>query len=62
LIAQGKVLFAWLFFALAPLQLLAIFFWHQKVWIVLAILGAFGTLMIFIGYGLLWREYRRVMS
>jgi len=62
LIAKGKVFFAWLFLAFSPLQLFAIILWHQKVWMVLAIVGAFGTLTMFVGYGLLWREYRRAIS
>jgi len=62
LIAQGRVLFTWLFFAMAPLQILAILTWHQEVWMLLFIIGSSGALMALIGYSLIWREYRKALS
>jgi O-antigen/teichoic acid export membrane protein len=50
LIAKGQVLFAWLFLAIAPLQILAISLWHTQIWMILAIMGIFGALVLFIGY------------
>jgi O-antigen/teichoic acid export membrane protein len=59
LIAQGKVLFAWLFLAMAPLQVLVIHLWHAETWMVVLTLGVCGTLLMSVGYILLWSEYRR---
>lgn len=50
LIARGKVLFAWIFLAVAPLQVLAIYFWHSQLLDVLLCMGIFGALLAIIGY------------
>lgn len=60
LIAKGRVLFAWLFLGMAPLQVLAIHLWHDQMWMVIAIMGVSGSVLVAIGYGMLWREYRRI--
>lgn len=57
LIAQGRVLFAWLFLAVAPLQLLAIHLWHPDLLSVILVIGAGGSVMALLGYGVLLREY-----
>ncbi len=57
LIAQGRVLFAWLFLAVAPLQLLAIHLWHPDLRGVILVIGAGGAVMALLGYGVLLREY-----
>lgn len=62
LIAQGRVLFTWLFIAMAPIQILAILTWHQEVWMVLVITGSCGALTALIGYSLIWREYRKALN
>ena len=59
LIAKGKVLFAWLFLAMAPLQVTAIYLYHDELIQVIAVMGICGTTMVVVGYGILWREYRR---
>jgi O-antigen/teichoic acid export membrane protein len=59
LIAKGRILFAWLFLAVAPLQLLTIHLWHPNLESVILVLGAGGTVMLFIGYGMLLRDYLR---
>ena len=58
LIAKGRVLFAWLFLAMAPMQILAIQLWHDQLWMVMAIMGMSGSALVAIGYGMLWRDYR----
>ena len=58
LIAKGRVLFAWLFLALAPVQIFAIAFWHEELWQVMAIMGCCGTLLVLIGYGFMWGDVR----
>lgn len=58
LIAKGRVLFAWLFLGVAPLQLLAIHLWHEDLLYVIAILGLSGAILMLLGFGTLWREYR----
>ena len=52
-IAKGKIIFSWIFFLLFPLQILTIFYWHQEIWMVLFTMGAFGTLLAVIGFGLM---------
>jgi O-antigen/teichoic acid export membrane protein len=49
LIARGQVLFAWIFLAIAPLQILAIYLWHTELWMILLSMGVFGALLAFIG-------------
>ena len=61
LIAKGRVLFAWLFLAMAPLQVAAIYLWHDALWQVIAIMGVCGGALVVVGYGMLWREYRDSM-
>lgn len=57
LIAKGRILFTWMLLGMAPVQVLAIHFWHDQLWMVIAIMGVCGTLLAVIGYGLMWREY-----
>ena len=58
LIAKGRVLFAYLFVVIAPLQLLAIHFWHDSLQTVVLIVAASGTVLAAVGYGMLWRAFR----
>jgi O-antigen/teichoic acid export membrane protein len=62
LIAQGRVLFAYLFLIVAPLQLIAFRFNHDNIHSILYIMGAGGSTLALLGYGLLWREYRKDTS
>lgn len=55
LIAKGRVLFAYLFVLISPLQLLMIYHFHESPTIVVAVMGASGAILAIIGYGLLWR-------
>jgi O-antigen/teichoic acid export membrane protein len=57
LIAKGRVLFAWIFLIVAPLQLLAIDFFHKDIESVVYIIAGGGILMCIIGYGMLLRDY-----
>ena len=50
LIAKGKVLFAWLFFALAPLELLALHYFHSDLKSVIFIIGSFGSALAILGF------------
>jgi len=59
LIAKGRVLFAYLFAFTAPLQLAAIHFYHDSLQMVVAVVGASGLLLALLGYGLLWRAFRK---
>jgi len=58
LIAMGQVLFVYLFAVIAPLQLIAIYFYHETLFDIIIILGISGSLLVIIGYGLLWRTYK----
>ena len=59
LIAKGRVVFAWLFLAVAPFQLLVIYLWHPNLESVILVLGAGGSVMVVIGYGMLFKDYIR---
>lgn len=59
LIAQGRIFFVYLLLIVAPLQILAIHFFHQSLLMVVAILAIGGWVLALVGYGMLWREYRR---
>jgi len=58
LIAQGRVLFAWLFLAMAPIQLLAAHLWHETIWQIIVILGCTNTVLLIVGLALLLRTRR----
>jgi len=59
LIAKGRVLFAYLFLFTAPLQLTAIYFYHDSLQMVVAVMGVSGLLLALLGYGLLWRAFKK---
>lgn len=58
LIAKGQVLFAYLFLLTAPLQLMAIYFYHESLQMVVTVVGTSGLLLALLGYGLLWRAFK----
>lgn len=58
LIAKGRVVFAYLFMVTAPLQLVAIHFFHASLQEVVLIVGASGALLAGVGYGVLWKASR----
>jgi O-antigen/teichoic acid export membrane protein len=62
LIAKGRVLFAWLFFLIAPVQLLAIHLYHPDLESVIAMIAAGGSLLCLTGYCILLGEYFRDRS
>jgi hypothetical protein len=43
---------------MAPLQLLAIYFWHDSLATVIGIIGISGGFLAAIGYSILFLEYR----
>lgn len=59
LIAKGRVVFAYLFAAVAPLQVLAIYLWHDSLLVVVAITAAGGVCVATLGYAILWRAFAR---
>ena len=59
LIAKGRILFAWLFFVIAPFQILAINVWHTELWMILVIMGGFGSVLALVGSGFMWLEAKR---
>lgn len=62
LIAQGRVFFVYLLLIVAPLQILAIHFFHQSLLMVVAILAIGGWVLALVGYGMMWREYQRAQE
>lgn len=58
LIAKGRVLFAYLFVGMAPLQVLAIHLWHDSLQTVMMIVGISGAALATAGYAMLWRAFR----
>lgn len=49
LIAKGKVLFAWLFFAITPLELFVLHHFHDTLLSFIVIIGVFSSLLAIIG-------------
>ncbi|XOJ84580.1 oligosaccharide flippase family protein [Methylophilaceae bacterium Uisw_099_01] len=58
LIAMGRVLFAYLFIILAPLQVIAIYYYHNTLLNIVMVLFVSGAVLVITGYGLLWSELR----
>jgi O-antigen/teichoic acid export membrane protein len=50
LIAKGKVLFAWLFFIMVPLELLAIHYFHSDLRSIILIIGFFSFVLVTFGF------------
>lgn len=61
LIAQGKVLFAYLFIIIAPIQLIAIYLYHETLLTVVTMLGISGFTLLFIGLLILWKLHKQQM-
>lgn len=59
LIAMGKVLFAYLFIVVAPLQFIAIYYYHDTLMNVVTVLFVSGITLVMLGYGLLWGEFKK---
>jgi len=57
LIAMGRVMFAYLFMVVAPLQLIAIYYYHDTLLNMVVIMAISGITLVLVGYGLLWRTY-----
>ena len=49
LIAKGKMIFTWVFLIFGPLQIVAIYLWHDKLIYVLAAVGGSGLLLFLCG-------------
>jgi len=52
------VLFAYLFMIVAPLQLIGVYYYHDTLLNIVAILSISGVTLVIVGYGLLWRTYK----
>jgi len=59
LIAMGRVLFAYLFMIIAPLQLIAIYYYHDTLIDIVTVLFISGIILAVSGYGLLWRAFKK---
>lgn len=62
LIAQGRVLFAWVFLALAPIEIVAIAHWHSDPLTVLGLVSATGVMTMIVGLFFLLRGYNVGLS
>lgn len=58
LIAQGRVLFAYLFMVIAPLQVIAIQMYHDSLLMIVSIVGISGYVLVMIGFGLILKNYK----
>ena len=56
LIAKGRVLFAYLFILILPLQLIAIYFYHETLLTVVTVVGVSSLLVMLLGFWFLFRE------
>ncbi len=62
LITKGRVMFAYLFMIVAPLQVLAIYWYHDSLLMVVGMMAAFGVLLVRVGFGLLWHAFFKIGS
>jgi O-antigen/teichoic acid export membrane protein len=60
LIAQGRTLFCWLYLFILPFQFLAVWIWHQDIWMIMVNIGVSGAILTFLGYGILFQEWFKV--
>jgi O-antigen/teichoic acid export membrane protein len=58
LMAKGRSLFAWLFIALCPLEVLTIHFWHPSPMAVVGVIGGFNLLLLVAGGVVAWLQMR----
>ena len=58
LIAMGRVLFAYLFMIVAPLQVMAFYFYHDTLLSIVFIMAVSGIFLVIVGYGMLWKVHR----
>lgn len=58
LIAMGKILFSWIFFIIAPFQILGVHYLHSDASSVILIVGLCCTIVMVIGYVLLWIDIK----
>jgi O-antigen/teichoic acid export membrane protein len=58
LMALGKVVYAWLSFIFAPLQIALIYIYHENLFVVIGIVGFSGLLLLVCGYLYLFRLIR----
>ena len=56
LLARGKVLFAWIFLVIAPLELLGMHYFHKDLFQIIWVMGFANTLMALIGLTFMWPE------
>lgn len=60
LIAKGRTLFCWLFLGILPFQFIAIWFWHDAIWMVLLNIGSAGATLMILGYFMLYKEWANI--
>lgn len=60
LLAQGRLLFVWLFLLIAPIQILAISVWHANLMQVIWVIGLSGGGLAAIGFLLLWVQEQKM--
>jgi O-antigen/teichoic acid export membrane protein len=59
LLAQGRLLFVWLFLIFAPIQIIAISVWHENLMQVIWGIGLSGSGLAVIGFLLLWLQEQK---
>jgi O-antigen/teichoic acid export membrane protein len=58
LIAKGKVLIAYIFMLIAPIQIIAMYFYHDNLLMIVSIMSIGGYSLMFIGLGLALKVYK----
>ena len=56
LIAKGRLLFSWIFMGALPLEFIAIYQWHEELWMILANMSAFGFALMLVGFWMIRDE------
>lgn len=57
LIAKGRVLFAWLFLFVTPLEIYLMYIWHDESWQIMTTMGLSGLLLLVIGYTFVLKNF-----
>lgn len=60
LIAKGRTLFCWLFMAILPFQFIAVWLWHDHIWMILLNIGVAGAILMLLGYAMLYMEWANI--
>jgi O-antigen/teichoic acid export membrane protein len=60
LIAKGELFFAYFFLIVTPVQIFALFNWHQRLTDILIVIASSGIMLASISYFLIWKNFKKL--